>query len=104
MDQEQAQSPAFNIELPEEIANGTYANLAIVMHSQSEFVIDFVRLLPNAPSAKVNSRIVMTPDNAKRLVRILQQNIMTYEQQIAPINLPEDAHLPEGGGFGHGQA
>lgn len=103
MSQEQDQNQGFNIELPEEVAGGTYSNLAIVMHSQNEFVLDFVSLLPNMASAKVHSRIIMTPNNAKRLVRVLQQNISTYEQRIAPIILPEDS-IPEGANFGSAQA
>lgn len=102
MQQEMEQNQTFNIELPEEIASGTYSNLAVVMHSQSEFVLDFVRLLPNTQSAKVQSRIIMTPDNVKRLMRVLEQNIRTYEQQVAPIHLPEDMLPPED--FGAGQA
>lgn len=103
MSQEQEQNQGFNIELPEVVASGTYSNLAIVMHSQNEFVLDFVSLLPNMVSAKVHSRIIMTPDNAKRLARVLQQNIQTYEQRIAPISLPED-NMPEGTNFGPAQA
>lgn len=103
MSQEE-QHPQFNIELPEEISNGVYSNLAVVMHSQSEFVLDFVRLLPGKQSAKVHSRVIMTPDNLKRLVRVLQQNIQTYEQEIAPIILPEDVQQVGGNDFGQGQA
>lgn len=103
MSQELEQNQSFSIELPEELANGVYSNLAVVMHSQSEFILDFVRMVPNAQSAKVHSRVIMTPDNVKRLVRVLQQNLYTYEQQVAPINLPEDQH-PQAGGYGEGQA
>lgn len=104
MSQELEQNQALNIELPEEIAEGIYSNLAVVMHSQSEFVLDFVRLLPSKQSAKVHSRVIMTPDNLKRLVRVLQQNLHTYEQQIAPIYLPEDQPTAAGGNFGSGLA
>ena len=58
-----------NIELPEEIADGVYSNLAIISHSHSEFVVDFIRLMPNVPKAKVKSRIVLTPQHAKRLMK-----------------------------------
>lgn len=94
----------FNIELPEELANGVYSNLAIVMNSQSEFVLDFIRLLPGTQAAKVQSRVIMTPDNLKRFVRVLQGNINAYEQQIAPIILPEDMQQAGGNDFGQGQA
>lgn len=102
MSQETNQEQGFNIELPEEVAAGIYSNLAVVIHSQSEFVIDFVRMLPSTPSAKVQSRIILTPDNAKRLVRALQSNIHSFEQQIAPIILPEDS-MP-GGAIPQGEA
>jgi len=68
-----------NIELSQEVAQGTYANLAVISHSSSEFVIDFVRLLPGLPKAPVKSRIVMTPENTKRLLLALQDNIKKYE-------------------------
>jgi len=62
------QGNKLNIELPEEIAEGTYSNLAVISHSQSEFIVDFVRMVPNVPKAKVKSRVIMTPENAKRLL------------------------------------
>lgn len=101
--QQEEQNQSFNIELPEEISNGTYSNLAVVMHSQSEFVLDFVRLLPGKQSAKVQSRVIMTPDNIKRLVRVLQQNIYTFEQENGQIRLPEDAQTADGS-YPQGQA
>ena len=77
------------IELKEEIAEGTYANLAIIAHSTSEFVLDFVRMMPGVAKAKVKSRIVMTPEHAKRLALALQDNLMRYEAQFGEIRLPE---------------
>lgn len=68
-----------NIELSEEIAQGVYSNLAIITHSSSEFVLDFVRIMPGVPKAKVKSRIVLTPEHAKRLMFALQDNIKKYE-------------------------
>ena len=70
-----------NIELTEEIADGTYANLAIITHSFAEFVIDFVNVMPGVPKAKVKSRVVMTPQHAKKLMRALIDNIKRYEAQ-----------------------
>ncbi len=67
------------IELSDKIAEGTYANLAIIVHSSSEFVVDFVRVLPGIPKAPVKSRILMTPENAKRLMLALRDNIAKYE-------------------------
>ena len=75
-----------NIELPEEVAEGTYSNLAIISHSQTEFVLDFVRLLPNVPKAKVKSRIILTPTHAKRLMRALIDNVKKFESQNGPIS------------------
>jgi len=68
-----------NIELSEEIAEGTYSNLAIITHSSAEMVIDFIRVMPGVPKAKVKSRIVMTPQHAKRLLKALADNISKYE-------------------------
>jgi hypothetical protein len=77
--------PQLNIELPEEIAEGSYANLAIITHSGSEFVVDFVRIMPNMPKARVQSRIILTPQHAKRLMRALSDNVRRYEQQFGTI-------------------
>lgn len=68
-----------SIELKDEVALGVYSNLAIISHSYSEFVVDFLRLLPGVPKSSVLSRIILTPDNAKRLMLALQENIAKYE-------------------------
>ena len=68
-----------NIELSEEIAEGVYSNLAIITHSSSEFVLDFIRVMPGIPKAKVKSRIILTPEHAKRLVSALEDNIEKFE-------------------------
>jgi len=70
------------IELSDEIAQGTYANLAVIAHSSSEFIIDFIRIVPSLPKAKVQSRIILTPDNAKRLLFALEDNIRKFEEVI----------------------
>lgn len=69
------------IELSEEMAQGTYANLAVISHSQSDFILDFIRMVPGVPKAQVKSRIILTPDNAKRLLLALQDNIRKYDEQ-----------------------
>lgn len=74
------QENQLNIELNEEIAEGVYSNLAVITHSQSEFVVDFIQMMPGMPKARVRSRVVMTPQNAKRLMRALAENIQKYEQ------------------------
>lgn len=80
-----------NIELSEETAEGVYANLAMIAHSNSEFVIDFIRLMPGVPKAKVKSRIVVTPEHAKRLLGALKENIERYEESFGPIKKTEEA-------------
>ncbi len=83
-----------NIELPEELAEGTYSNLAIISHSHSEFVVDFIRMMPNVPKAKVKSRIVLTPIHAKRLLKALNDNVVKFEAQYGKITGPSDQGLP----------
>ncbi len=83
-----------NIELPEEIAEGTYSNLAIISHSHSEFVLDFIRLMPNIPKAKVKARVVLTPQHAKRLLKALSDNVIKYESQFGLIQDPEPQGFP----------
>ncbi len=82
------------INISQEAAKGTYSNLAIITHSVSEFVIDFASALPGLPKAEVHSRIIMTPDNAKRLFRALQDNIIKYESQFG--NIIIDGPKPKG--------
>ncbi|MDR0431332.1 MAG: DUF3467 domain-containing protein [Tannerellaceae bacterium] len=85
------------VELSEEVAQGTYSNLAIIAHSSSEFIIDFIRVVPGMLKAKVKSRIILTPDNAKRLLHALQDNIAKFEQQE---NVPQfDDFIPPMGGM-----
>jgi len=74
-----------SIELNEEVAQGTYSNLAVITHSASEFVIDFIRIIPGITKAQVKSRIILTPEHAKRLVTALQDNITKYESVHGPI-------------------
>jgi Protein of unknown function (DUF3467) len=76
-----------NIELSEEVAQGTYSNLAIITHSSSEFVIDFVRVMPGIPKANVKSRIILTPEHAKRLLMALQDNLKKYENVHGSIKI-----------------
>ncbi len=83
-----------NIELNEEIAQGKYSNLAIITHSSSEFVVDFVRVMPGVPKAQVNSRIILTPEHAKRLMLALQDNIKKFESLHGPIKNIETSGNP----------
>lgn len=79
-----------NIELPEEIAEGIYSNLAMIAHSNSEFVVDFIRLMPGVPKARVKARIIITPEHAKRLLVALKDNIDKYESTFGAIKRTED--------------
>ncbi|RNI26116.1 DUF3467 domain-containing protein [Rufibacter latericius] len=89
------QQGQINIELTEEIAEGEYANLAMIAHSHSEFVIDFIRLMPGIPKAKVKSRVVITPEHAKRFLAALEENILKYEQSFGVIKqTPETPSFP----------
>ena len=74
-----------NIELTEEVAEGTYSNLAIINHSPSEFVVVFIQVMPGVPKAKVKSRIVLTPQHAKRLMKALGDNVSKFEAQHGTI-------------------
>lgn len=94
MENQNRNTNEINIELPEEIAEGIYSNLAIISHSHSEFVIDFIRLMPNVPKAKVKSRIVLTPQHAKRLMKALSDNIVKFENQFGVIQDPEPSQFP----------
>ena len=84
------QQNQINIELSEEIAEGEFANLAMIAHSSSEFVIDFIRLMPGIPKAKVKSRIVITPEHAKRLLAALTENIERYEASFGAIKQTQE--------------
>ena len=74
-----------NIELSEEIAEGSYSNLAIINHSPSEFVLDFIQMMPGVPKAKVKSRIILTPQHSKRLMNALKENVSKFEDQHGEI-------------------
>ncbi len=74
-----------DIELPQDVAQGTYANLAIITHSGTEFILDFVRMMPGLPKPEVKSRIIVTPEHALRLLETLEENIAKYEQAYGKI-------------------
>lgn len=91
---EQNQQNQLNIEISEEVAEGMYANLAIITHSHAEFVIDFVSVMPGTPKSKVKSRIIFTPMHAKRFMRALQENIERYENANGKIQDLEQIEIP----------
>jgi hypothetical protein len=86
---DQNKKKQINIELSEEMAEGTYANMFMIGHSNSEFIIDFIKWMPGVAKAKVKSRIILTPQHAKRLLRALQDNINKYESMFGTIEVPE---------------
>lgn len=80
---------SLDIELSEEIAEGTYSNFAIITHSQSEFIVDFIRMMPGVPKGKVKSRIILAPHHAKRLLMALGDNLARYEANFGEVELDE---------------
>lgn len=85
------------IELTPEVAHGHYANLAVIAHSGNEFFLDFIAVAPNMPQAKVQSRIIMTPENAKNLMFALTDNIKKYEANFGIIQQKKPGNAPKGG-------
>lgn len=83
-----------NIELDEKIAEGTYSNLAIINHSVSEFIVDFISIMPGIPKAKVKSRIILTPQHAKRLTKALADNVKRFEKAHGEIKDYEQPPIP----------
>ena len=96
-EKKQPQQQQLQIELTPEVANGTYSNLAIINHSNQEFIIDFVAARPGIPKARVNSRQILTPENAKRLLFALQDNVVKYEKTFGTIKLPGVEEQGNGG-------
>ena len=94
------------IELTDEIAQGTYSNLAVIAHSSSEFILDFIRIVPGVQKARVQSRIILTPDNAKRLLYALQDNIRKFDEMNKSEAFPRPFGdiFPHFGGIPPGQA
>lgn len=82
------------IELPEEEATGTYSNLVMISHSASEFILDFISVMPGRPKAKVVKRMVLTPDHAKRLANALTENIKRFEKENGPISSEDQFDVP----------
>lgn len=93
-DNNQQQPGQINIELDEKVAEGIYSNLAIINHSPSEFVLDFVTIMPGVPKSKVKSRIILTPQHAKRLFKALGENIHRFEQAHGEIKDSEHPPIP----------
>ena len=94
MEQQNQQPNQLNIEISEEVAEGDYANLAIITHSHAEFVIDFVNVMPGTPKSKVKSRIILTPQHAKRFMKALTEKITRFESMNGKIQDLEDVQIP----------
>ncbi|MCF8361559.1 MAG: DUF3467 domain-containing protein [Prolixibacteraceae bacterium] len=103
-DEKKKNQNQLNIELNDEVAQGIYSNLAVITHSTSEFIVDFVRVMPGVPKAGVKSRIILTPEHAKRLLLALQDNVNKFEAQNGKISLPKGKgpQMPPMGGFSGG--
>ena len=93
MQEENAADMGLNIELSEDVAEGTYSNLAIIAHSNAEFILDFIKVVPGMPKARVKSRIIMTPQHTKRLLLALQDNVGKFEQLFGEIPLHEQHNI-----------
>lgn len=94
MDNEKNKKNNINIELDEKVAEGTYVNLAIINHSVSEFVVDFINIMPGTPKAKVKSRIILTPQHAKRFMKALTENIKRFENKNGEIKEFDQPNIP----------
>mgnify|MGYP000559119746 CR=1 FL=1 len=94
MENQENNNGQLQIELKEEVAQGTYANLAIITHSSSEFILDFIRVMPGMPKAGVQSRIVLAPEHAKRLLRALEENIgENMNALFGLIRMPDEQNI-----------
>jgi len=88
MNENDNKQQGLQIELTPDVAQGEYANFAIITHSSSDFVLDFARVLPGVPKAQVKSRVILAPEHAKRLLAALQENILRYEREYGQIKIP----------------
>jgi hypothetical protein len=94
-DQNKNQQNQLSINLSKEVAQGIYSNLAVINHSSSEFIIDYIRVMPGVPQADVKSRVILTPEHAKRLMNALQDNIKKYEEAYGEIDVKKQGKGPE---------
>ena len=85
---EKNEQPSLDIELSEKIAEGIYTNFSIISHSDTEFVLDFVRIIPGMPNGRVKSRIILNPVHAKQFLELFNHQIQVYEKQFGEIPLP----------------
>jgi uncharacterized protein (DUF1778 family) len=103
-DQNDKKQPKLNIQIDDDVAQGIYSNLAIINHSQTEFVLDFVNIMPGSLKNKVRSRIILTPQHAKRLMRALSDNISRFEKSQGSIKEQDKTNIPLNFGGPTGEA
>lgn len=99
-DEKELKPGQINIELNEEIAQGEYSNLAVITHSNAEFIVDFVSMMPGTPKARVKSRIILAPQHAKRLLKALNENVRKFESLHGEINDVDPGNVPFPMNFG----
>lgn len=99
-DENEQKQGQINIELNEEVAQGEYSNLAVITHSNAEFIVDFISMMPGAPKARVKSRIILTPQHAKRLLKALNDNVRKFEAQHGEIKDIDSGAAPFPMNFG----
>ncbi len=93
-DQQQPNNQQLNIEISEEVSEGTYSNLVIITHSHAEFIVDFVNVMPGTPKSKVKSRIILTPQHAKRFLKALDDNMQRFEEAHGKIKDSDTVEFP----------
>jgi len=101
---EENKEAQINIELSEEMSSGVYSNLVAINHSPTEFVVDFIQMMPGVPKAKVKSRVILTPEHAKRLLGALSENVSRYEQSFGNVQTHEPPQVPLNFGGPTGEA
>lgn len=84
-----------NINLSEDVAQGIYSNLAVINHSSSEFILDFIRVMPGVHKADVKSRVILTPEHAKRFLNALKDNLQKYEEMYGEIKVDKKGKGPD---------
>ena len=99
MSEEKAKEVKLEIQVDEDIAQGVYANLAVVNHSDAEFTLDFIFVQPQAPRAKVRSRVITSPKHVKRLLLALEENLKKYEKQFGAIDVGQADTAPQAGNY-----
>jgi hypothetical protein len=99
MSEKKTEEVKLEIQVDEDVAQGIYANLAVVNHSDAEFTLDFIFVQPQAPRAKVRSRVISSPKHIKRLLLALEENVKKYEQRFGSIDVGSPDDVPQAGGY-----